>query len=188
MLRANICTKPGVWNCAIKLLTFWSYAEEMTVFNSTIFIRYKNSQPLNWKEHDNTLMPAHNGCHFADDGFMCISLEINVCNMVKILLSLILRVDKSTVINVWCLGTAQATRHYILTNSEPAHSQNSISYPTSYRTPRISWWRHQMETFSALLALCAGNSPVHGEFPTQRPVTRSFDVFLDLRLNKRLSK
>ena len=29
----------------------------------------------------------------------------------------------------------------------------------------ISWWRHQMETFSALLALCAGNSPVPGEFP-----------------------
>ena len=26
-----------------------------------------------------------------------------------------------------------------------------------------------------------------GEFPTQRPVTRSFDVFFDLRLNKRLS-
>ena len=52
----------------------------------------------------------------------------------------------------------------------------------------ISWWRHQMETFSALLALCAGNSPVTGEFPTQRPVTRSFDVFFDLRLTKRLSK
>ena len=34
-----------------------------------------------------------------------------------------------------------------------------------------------METFSALLAICAGNSPVPGEFPTQRPVTRSFDVF-----------
>ena len=27
-----------------------------------------------------------------------------------------------------------------------------------------------------------------GEFPTQRPVTRSFDVFFDVRLNKRLSK
>ena len=27
-----------------------------------------------------------------------------------------------------------------------------------------------------------------GEFPTQRPVTRSFDVFFDLRLNKLLSK
>ena len=52
----------------------------------------------------------------------------------------------------------------------------------------IAWWRHQMETFSALLVLCAGNSPVPGEFPTQRPVTRSFDVFFDLRPNKRLSK
>ena len=33
-----------------------------------------------------------------------------------------------------------------------------------------------------------GNSPVIGEFSSQRPVTRSFYVFLDLRLNKRLSK
>ena len=44
-----------------------------------------------------------------------------------------------------------------------------------------------METFSALLAICAGNSPVTGELPAQRPVTRSFDVFFDLRLNKQLS-
>ena len=51
-----------------------------------------------------------------------------------------------------------------------------------------TWWRHQMETFSTLLALCAGNSPVTGEIPSHRPVTRSFDVFFDLRLNKRLSK
>ena len=51
-----------------------------------------------------------------------------------------------------------------------------------------SWWRHQMETFSALLAICAGNSPVLGEFPAPRPVTRSFDVLFYLRLNKRLSK
>ena len=28
-----------------------------------------------------------------------------------------------------------------------------------------AWWRHQMETFSALLAPCPGNSPVTGEFP-----------------------
>ena len=55
-----------------------------------------------------------------------------------------------------------------------------------------------METFSALLALCVcvwcvcvwgggggggGDSPV-----TKAPVTRSFDVYFDLRLNKRLSK
>ena len=45
-----------------------------------------------------------------------------------------------------------------------------------------------METFSALLAIRAGNSPVTGEFPAQTPMTRSFDVFFDLRLNKRLSK
>ena len=51
-----------------------------------------------------------------------------------------------------------------------------------------SWWRHQMETFSALLAICAGNSPVTGEFSSQRPVTQSFDIFFDVRLNKRLSK
>ena len=30
--------------------------------------------------------------------------------------------------------------------------------------------------------------PLCGEFPSQRPVTRSFDVFFDLCLNKRLSK
>ena len=47
---------------------------------------------------------------------------------------------------------------------------------------------HQMETFSMLLTICVGNSSVIGEFPAQSPVTRSFDVFFDLRLNKRLSK
>ena len=50
-----------------------------------------------------------------------------------------------------------------------------------------SWWRNQMEKFSALLALCEGNPPVTGGFPSQRPVTLSFDVFFDLHLNKRLS-
>ena len=49
----------------------------------------------------------------------------------------------------------------------------------------IPWWRHQMETFSALLAICAGNSPVPGKFPSQRPVTQNVDVFFDLRLNNR---
>ena len=46
-----------------------------------------------------------------------------------------------------------------------------------------SWWRHQMETFSVLLTICAGNSPVTGEFPAQRPMTRTFDFFFDLHLN-----
>ena len=38
------------------------------------------------------------------------------------------------------------------------------------------------------MAISAGNSPVTGEFLAQRPGTRSFDVFFDLRLNKPLSK
>ena len=50
------------------------------------------------------------------------------------------------------------------------------------------WWRYQMETFSELLAICVGNSPITGKFPSQRPVTQSFDVFIDLHLNKRLCK
>ena len=45
-----------------------------------------------------------------------------------------------------------------------------------------------MTSFSSSLALCAGNSPVTGGFPSQRPVTQSFDVFFDLHLNKQLSK
>ena len=45
-----------------------------------------------------------------------------------------------------------------------------------------------METFSALLAFCAGSSPAIGDFPGQRPVTWNFDVFFVLHLNKRLSK
>ena len=52
----------------------------------------------------------------------------------------------------------------------------------------VVWWGHQMETFSTLLALCAENSPVNSEFPSQRPVMWSFDVFFDLPLNKSLSK
>ena len=52
----------------------------------------------------------------------------------------------------------------------------------------IAWWRHQMESFSALLALCVGNSPFTGELSSQRPWTRSFDVLFGLCLNKRLSK
>ena len=49
------------------------------------------------------------------------------------------------------------------------------------------WWRHQMETFSALLALCAGNSLVNSLHKGQW--RGAFDVFfVDLRLNTQLSK
>ena len=51
----------------------------------------------------------------------------------------------------------------------------------------IFLWRHQMDAFAMLSTVCSGNSLVTGEFPAQRPVTRSFDVYFDLRLNKQLS-
>ena len=49
--------------------------------------------------------------------------------------------------------------------------------PGIYIYKVAQWWRHQMETFSVWLAICAGNSPVPVEFPSQRPVTRSFPIF-----------
>ena len=63
-------------------------------------------------------------------------------------------------------------------------TQNPIdAVPFDFHDDVIKW----KETVSALLAICAGNSPFTSEFPAQRPVTRSFYVFFDLRLNKRLS-
>ena len=62
------------------------------------------------------------------------------------------------------------------------YNQSDITFSNA------AWCRHQMETFSALLTICAGNPPATVEFPAQRPVRRSFDVFFYLRLNKLLSK
>ena len=62
---------------------------------------------------------------------------------------------------------------------------------SAYRAARCSWIYMMTSSngnISALLAMCLRNSPVTGEFPAQRPVTRSFDVFFDLRLNKWLNK
>ena len=57
----------------------------------------------------------------------------------------------------------------------------------SRRLRRDTWWRHQMETFSALLALCAGNSPVPVNSP-HKGQWRGALMFFDLRPNKRFSK
>ena len=72
-----------------------------------------------------------------------------------------------------------------------SHNHVSHSYPIQVFVlirVIVTWWRHQMETLSVVLTLCAGNSPVTGEFPAQKPVKRGFDVFFDMRLNKRLGK
>ena len=80
-------------------------------------------------------------------------------------------------VNVWNVDCVRATS-FIFRRHTNRCSCESVK----------PWRRHQMEKFSALLAICAGNSPVSGEFPAQRPVTRSFGVFFDLRLNERWSK
>ena len=82
----------------------------------------------------------------------------------------------------------QAIRHITETFLTLLNSPTQLKYLyddfATAHVNYIQWWRHQREIFFALLATCAGNSPVSGEFPAQRPVTRSFDVFFDLRLNE----
>ena len=57
------------------------------------------------------------------------------------------------------------------------HCNTGMMHSKRWLLSIVSWLRHQMDAFSSLLAICAGNSPVTGEFPAQRPVTRSFDFF-----------
>ena len=68
----------------------------------------------------------------------------------------------------------------ILSQHQCVKGNSSAVTKKSAKKDRVSWWRHQMEHF-----------PRYWPFvrvPAQRPVTRSFNVFFDLRLNKRLSK
>ena len=48
-----------------------------------------------------------------------------------------------------------------------SYYQTLLTSP-NWRDGSVTWWRHQMDTFSVLLAICAGNLPVAGEFPSQR--------------------
>ena len=103
--------------------------------------------------------------------------------------------DEMVVTLYWIRAHTAVGPQWIPSGQPWQHWEVTETYSTSQEvchTSRFvvfwSWWRHQMETFSALLAICAGNSPVTGEFPAQRPVTRGLDVFFDRCLNKRLSK
>ena len=46
-----------------------------------------------------------------------------------------------------------------------------------YVLHHTAWWRRQMETVYALLAICAGNSPVTGEFPKHKDQWRGALMF-----------
>ena len=82
------------------------------------------------------------------------------------------------ILSIICTFSLQNLGQISIYNSaRPRPMRKHVTYYSS-----LTWWRRQMKTFSALLALCVGNSPVTSEFPSQRPVTRSFGVFFDMRL------
>ena len=89
------------------------------------------------------------------------------------------------VIGIW-LSEWLLQCHKIWVESNGAKPQLR-SLQTNISPVILSWWRHRMETFSALLP-CEDNPPLTDAWSSQRPVTRSFDVFFDLRLNQQLSK
>ena len=98
-------------------------------------------------------------------------------------------------INIWYIGSMCPWSLHNMSQSQKLTSFHChlLSFfrlfhcHDDYLISFLSWWRHQMETFSASLALCEGNPPVTGGFPSQTPVTRSFDVFFYLGLNKWLN-
>ena len=90
--------------------------------------------------------------------------------------------------------TSQTCSCFVFVIDVFVYLQREGSMLNSHITSRFSVslvnyaWCNQKETFSMLLALCGGNSPVTGEFPLPMPLTRSLNIFSDLRLHKRLSK
>ena len=110
-----------------------------------------------------------------DEQVICITLFVRIskfrCSWVKLLLW------DSHILDVKCGGMLQfwGSEFIKILNTTVFHWTNSM-------IAIILWWHHQIETFSALLVICAGNSP------HKWPVMRSFDVFFDLRLSKLLRK
>ena len=91
----------------------------------------------------------------------------------------------SEIINILC----HKCNGHVYIVSVPHGTERTVFVVILFKKYSRQWrdFGEQVEAFFALRALCAGNSPMSGELPTQSPVTRSFDVFLDLRLNKSLS-
>ena len=140
----------------------------------------------------NTLRPRQNGRRFADDTFKRIFLNENVRISIKISLKF---VRKGPINNNPPLVRIMAWRW---SGDKPLSEPMMVSLLTHICVTRPQWVKECCRyivsisyiniVFKSSLALCAGNSPVTGKFPAQRPVTCSFDVFSDLTLIKRLSK
>ena len=78
--------------------------------------------------------------------------------------------------------------HDITTPKQRREKSMSLLITRYNFRPLVSMMTSSNGNIFRATGLCVGNSPVSGEFPTQRPVTRSFDVFFDLHPNKRFSK
>ena len=104
--------------------------------------------------------------------------------------NIFLRIYKAT--NRICLGSLSFTKEIdiaylcicMIKINWKLHLHGNFIARDDFLIMTLSNWN----IFRVTCSLWVGNSPVTGEFPSQRPVTRSFDVFFDLRLNKRFSK
>ena len=129
-----------------------------------------------YSEHGlNTLRPGQNGRHFANGTFKCIFLNENCGVLDKVPFKYVpgvpLTITKSTLLKV-SIGAEEATSHYPKQCWPCSIELYGVAMPQC--TGIRSWWRHQMETFSAFTGhLC-------GEFTGQRwiPYTKASDAEL----------
>ena len=115
-----------------------------------------------------------------------MNIRVIAFSMADMSVMVTLDISESPIESQWGSGSIQGNLDRYAMDGQIVllihHQRHAVSELTSAR------WRHQMGSFPALLALCEGNPPVIGGFPSQRPVTRNYDVFFDLRLDKRLRK
>ena len=90
--------------------------------------------------------------------------------------------------NVPGIPGTRATRNLTYLARGPSHGICTGNTERRFNSLHPGKYGGVFLTMTSSLALCERNPPVTGGFLSQRPLIRSLDVFLDLRLNKRLSK
>ena len=107
--------------------------------------------------------------------------QMHMCTQVRVCLS--------HFAYIYCGGSSNVLLHVVLVpqymNLVNGMRFVVVCYVLVHLNFTISWWRHQVETFSPLLALFCGNSSFTGEFPSQRPVTQGV-MFSLICQNKQL--
>ena len=116
-----------------------------------------------------------------------LRLQVKTCVLLKPALFLLVTAKGQ----LWCFMTvfiAPMQKIDFNVSREIYGTSLAGNYALHYLKTVHTWWRHHMETFSALLPFCVGNTSVTGGFPSQRPVMQSFDVFFDLLMKQQMSK